>query len=162
MQAGRQGDAVDAAVKRGVQARPEGVLRRIHRELFHAVDENEPVAALAAHDVFDVALGGFGHALEIELNGRLVKGVGQILVAVNLFLAQVRAETLVGHFHHQRVGHVPDAAELFHGKRKLGGGNVDAHAAHHQRCIGAVVKGDGEIGKLVAHCVRSSDAVECS
>ena len=84
VQARREADAVDAAVERRIEAvaqRFEGV---VHRELFHAVDEDEAVALLRAHDVLDVKARGALNLHRVEMHVGLRIEAGHVLVAAGL------------------------------------------------------------------------------
>ena len=64
----RQGDSVNSGIQRRTQANREGFLRRVHGQLFHAVDEDEAGAALGLHGFADVQTRSLGKLAQIELD----------------------------------------------------------------------------------------------
>ena len=111
----------------------EGV---VHRELFHAVDEDEAVAFLRAHDVLDVKARGALNLHRVEMHVGLRIEAGHVLVAAGLERRKARVVEAVRHVRHHGVGNVADAAEARHFKREFLRGNVDAHAALEDRLHG--------------------------
>ena len=89
---GRKRDAVDAAVKCGRQACTQSVEPRIHRELFHAVDQDETMAGSAAHDVAHIAAGRFLDIVKVESHGALIHVVAFRGRAFSLFGSKARTE----------------------------------------------------------------------
>jgi len=147
VKARRERDAVDPGVERRVEAGFERIEPRIHRELFHAVDEHEPAAGGALHDVRDVADGRFANGVEIKKFGRFVRGVPQARVELCLRCSEARAEKAVRDVHQHGVRKMRNAAELFNGETQLGRGNIRAHAAHDE-------------GRIVSSAQRKSVGAE--
>ncbi len=105
----------------------------VHGQLFHAVGEDHPVAALGLHGAADMQGCGFRQQAEIELDYRLL-GIGDVeLVLPQLVLDVLGIEAAVGNRRHHGVGDVADAAQARDLQRKLGGRNVHAHAADDDR-----------------------------
>ncbi len=131
MQSGRQRDAVDAVIQRRLEARAQGFPRRVHGQLFHAVDENQPVAALGFHGATDVQGGGFGQQADVELNHGLL-AVGDIeLVLPQLVLDVLGIEAPVRNRWHHGIRDMADAAQSRRFQRQIGSRNVHSHAADH-------------------------------
>jgi len=61
-----QGNAIDSCIHRCAQTGTQGFAGRVHRQLFHAVDENETVALLLFHRTGDMQPGGFFNFAQIE------------------------------------------------------------------------------------------------
>ena len=110
MQARRKRDAVNAAVEGRIQTRLKRSCARIHRELFHAVDQNQTAAGLAAHHIRNVAARGLSQTFEIKDDFRLVVGVDEILEAMNLIFTKARTKLLIGDVHQKSIGQVRDSA----------------------------------------------------
>jgi len=72
MQAGAEGDAVDAGIERGAQAHAQRLARRVHGELFHAVEEDHAIAALGLHGAAHVVARGLLQNGDVEVHGRFV------------------------------------------------------------------------------------------
>ena len=131
MQPGREGDAVDAGIERRFQPHLERFLGRGHRELLHAVDEDEPWAALAFHGAQHVHLLRFGQEPEVEFHRRLVQALDVIFVALEFFFGVGGVVAPVGDGGHHGVRDVPDAAEAGDLEGEVGVGDVDAHPSEH-------------------------------
>ena len=110
MQARRKRDAVNAAVEGRIQTRLKRSCARIHRELFHAVDQNQTAAGLAAHHIRNVAARGLSQTFEIKDDFRLVVGVDEILEAMNLIFTKARTKLLISDVHQKSIGQVRDSA----------------------------------------------------
>ena len=132
MQAGAQRDAVNACVQRRIEPHLQRLARRVHGQLFHAVDEHHAVAALGLHGLADVQTRGLGQAAQVELHTALVRVVDVVLVELGLFLDEFGVETPVRHVLHHGVGNMAHAAQPCRLQRQLCGGNVHAHAADHE------------------------------
>ena len=132
VQTGAQRDAVNARVQRRVEAHFQRVAWRIHRQLFHHVDEHHAVAALGFHRLADMQLGRFGQLAEVKLNAALVRVGDVAFVKPGLALDEFGVKAPVRHVVNQRVGDVADAAQTGRFEGQLGGGNVHAHAANDE------------------------------
>ncbi|MBV6474737.1 MAG: hypothetical protein MOGDAGHF_00225 [Rhodocyclaceae bacterium] len=133
VQAGGERDAVDAGVHGRREAHAQRLLRRVHGELLHAVDENQPVAALGLHRRLDMQPGRLGHVGEIELHLGLVDVGDVVLVALLLDADELGVVAAVGHRLDHRVGNVADAAQPRRFQRQFRRGDIHAHAADHDR-----------------------------
>ena len=89
---GRKCDSVDAAVKCGRQTCTQSFEPRIHRELFHAVDQDETMSGSAAHDVAHIAAGRFLDIVKVESHGALIHVVAFRGRAFSLFGSKARTE----------------------------------------------------------------------
>ena len=131
VQAGGQGDAVDARVQRGVHARAQGVLGRVHGQLFHAVDEDQAIAALGFHGLAHMHAGGFGQQAQVELHDGLVAVLDIEFVLLELVFDVFGVEAAVGHRGHHGIGNMAHATQPGRFQRQRRGGDVHAHAAYH-------------------------------
>jgi hypothetical protein len=95
VQAGAQRDAVHAGIQRRGQAHAQGVGRRVHGELFHAVDKHHAVAALGFHGAAHVQPRGLGDMAEVELHAGFVRVVDVVFVELRLVLDEAGVETAV-------------------------------------------------------------------
>ena len=111
MQAGRERNAVDARIQRGGKPHAQGVFRRVHRQLFHAVDEDHALAALGLHGASDVVMRRLGEPAEIKQHGRFVGIRYVVFVALELFLGEMRAVAAVRHRLHHGIRDVPDTTK---------------------------------------------------
>jgi hypothetical protein len=110
MQACRQRDAVDAVVEGRLETGAQGFPGRVHGQLFHAVDEHQPIAALGFHGAADVQRRRFDQQAEVELHDGLF-GIGDVeLVLLELVLDVLGIEAAVRNGRHHRVGDVADAS----------------------------------------------------
>ncbi|MBS1246529.1 MAG: hypothetical protein H6R47_728 [Proteobacteria bacterium] len=129
MQTGAEGDAVNAGIERCTQTHAQGLARRIHGELFHAVDEDHAVATLGRHRPAHVVARSLFQHREIEMHGRLVAARDVGLVLLELGADETGVETPVRDRLHHGVGDVADAAEARDFERQLGSRDIHAHAA---------------------------------
>ncbi len=133
MQAGRQGDAVDAGGKRFPQPHLERLFRRVHGELFHAVDEDHAGAALGFHGLAHMQTGGFGDMAEIELHLRLVGIVDVVFVLLQLGLDEVGVVVTIRNGRQHGIRNMTYAAQTGSLQCQFCCRNVHAHAADHDR-----------------------------
>ena len=133
VQAGRQRNPVDAGVERRPHAHAQRFLRRVHRQLFHDIDEDESGAALGLHRFADVQAGRLGQLPEIELDQGLVD-VGDVELELLQFLFdELGVEAPVGNRIDHRVGDMADSAQTSRLQRQSGSRDIDAHATDHDR-----------------------------
>ena len=96
-------DAVNARVQRRIEPDLQCLLRPVHGELFHAVDENHAVATFGLHGVAYMQLGGFRKAAQIKLHNALVRVVDVVLVELGLFLHEFRVKPPIRYVLHHGV-----------------------------------------------------------
>jgi|GEM_PF-6939842 hypothetical protein len=133
VQAGGERDAVDAGVHGRREAHAQRLLRRVHGELLHAVDEDQPVAALGLHGGLHVQPGRLGDVGEVEFHLRLVDVGDVVLVALLLDADELGVVAAVGDRLDHRIRDVADAAQAGRLQRQFRRGDVHAHAADHDR-----------------------------
>ena len=133
MQACRQRDAADAGIQCRIESGLQCFKSGIHRELFHAVDEKQPIARRSFHKTAHIAQRRFANGTEVKRLFRLHRIRPQGLKALCLARRKARTEKSVADVRQLRVGDVSNAADLFNGKRQTVGGDVGAHAAGDKR-----------------------------
>ena len=145
MQAGSQRDAVDTGIERSGHADLERLFRRVHGQLFHAVDEDQAIAALACHGGFDVQLGRLLDTAEVELDRRLVFVEDVVLVERELFLDVLGFVAAIGDRIDHGIRDVPDTAQTSRLEGQVGRRNINPHAADHDRHELVLAKPQAEI-----------------
>ncbi len=145
VQAGSQGDAVYAGIQRSMHAHLQGLLRRVHGQLFHAVDENQTIALLGVHRAAHMHAGRVGQLLQVEFHHRLIGILDVELVLFELVLDVLGIEAAVGHGGHHRIRDMADTTEAGHFQRQCGSGNIHAHTALHDRHQFVLAQAQAEI-----------------
>ncbi len=145
VQAGRQRDAVDAAVQGRRQAHAQRFLRRVHGQLFHAVHVDQAIAFLRFHGGADMTARGLGQVIQIELDHGLVHVVDVELVGLGFFLDVRGVELAVGHVLRHCIGDMADPAQAGCFQRQLGRRNVHTHSADHDGHVFLVAHAQAEI-----------------
>ena len=95
MQPRAQRDAVNTSIQRRGHAHLQGFARRIHGQLFHAIDKHQPLAALGIHGGFDMAAGCLGQHAQIKFDDGLVRFVDVMFVKAGLVLNKTGVEPAV-------------------------------------------------------------------
>jgi hypothetical protein len=131
MQAGAQGDALDSGRKRLVQTHAQRLARRVHGELFHAVDEDHARTAFGFHRLADMQTRGFGHLAEVEFHGGLVGIVEVVGIQLQLFLDEIGVITTIRHRRQHGIRDMSHATQSRGFQCQFGGGNIHAHPANH-------------------------------
>ena len=115
------------------QPHAQGFARCVHGELFHAVDEDQPVAALGFHGSPHMAARGFFQRGQAKLHRGFVAAGDVGLVLLELGADEFGVKPGVGHGLHHGVGDMADAAEARHFQRKFGTRYIHTHAADDDR-----------------------------
>jgi hypothetical protein len=153
-----------AGIEGRLETHLERLVRVVHRQLLHDVDEHHAVTALAAHGVLDVEALRLGQLAEVELGDRLV-----VVADVELVLGQLpghvaRVVPAVRDGRHHGVGDVADTTEPCGLEGQVGGRDIDTHAADHQRHVVSAAQREAEVVEAFHRVVlrrRTGIALEC-
>ena len=133
MQTCGQCDAIDAGIHRRAHSYTQGFLGPVHGQFFHAIDENQTIPVLGIHGRTNVAGGCVGECAKVELDHRLV-GVGNIEFEFAQFVFdKFGVKAIVRYHRDHRIRDMANAAQARSDQRQLCRGNINAHAADHDR-----------------------------
>ncbi|MNT25340.1 hypothetical protein D3C72_1608540 [compost metagenome] len=145
VQAGGQGDAVDAGVECRVQAHAQGFARAVHGQLFHAIDEDQAIAFFGFHGTANMQALRFRQASQVELHHSLVAVVDVEFVQFRLVFDESGVETAIRHVFHHGIGNMPDTVQPGRFQGQLRRGNIHTHSAYHDGHIFFFAKSQAEI-----------------
>ena len=131
MQTGTQRNAVDSGAEGLMQTHAQRLARRIHREFFHAVDEDHAGAALGFHRFTHVHTRCLGNLPEIKFHVGFIRIGNVVLVLLGLFLDEFGLVAPVRYSGQHRIGKMPYPAQARNLKRQLSGRNIHTHPAYH-------------------------------
>ena len=92
MQAGAQGNTVNACIQCGVKTHLQRIARRVHGQFFHAVDKHHAVTPFGFHGGSDMQFRRLGQATQVKLHNAFVGVVNVVLVELGFFFDEVCVE----------------------------------------------------------------------